>query len=187
MAACWDADRSAPTAAAPGGTSAPASECITADRRGRVRARSGNLARVELDPVADVWHLPIVGFEVLEVWFSGQVYVIAYGEDGEARKAKPASRAQIALGGSFTLRSADGTEQHLNAEAPWETLTPLLSLRHASIATAFANRNAVLQITFGDGSALSAQSDPQYENWEASGPGFRIIAPPGGGEPVIWS
>ena len=139
------------------------------------------------DPVVDLGHLPIVGFEVLEIWFSGQVYVIAYGEARDTGEAKPALRAQIALGGAFALRSADGTEQQLNAEDPWETLTPLLRLRHASIASASADRAAVLQIGFADGTTLSVQPDPHYENWEVSGPGFQIVAPPGGGDPLIWS
>jgi hypothetical protein len=147
----------------------------------------GQSGEVALDPDADGWQLPIVGFEVCDVWFSGQLYVIAYG-DGDLKRGLPAPRTQIALGGPFLLRSSDGNEHRLNAEEPWDTLVPVLSLRHAHVVAAAATRNGALGIRFEDGSALSAEPDPHYENWAMSGPeGLNLVAPPGGGDPRISS
>jgi hypothetical protein len=141
---------------------------------------------VPFDPNADFWPLPIVGFEVQEVWFSGQLYVIAYGEGGDMRRGLQAPRTQIALGGAFLLRSSEGVEHRLDGGDSWETLVPVLGLRRARVVEATADREGVLEIRFEDGSAISAGPDPQYENWEISGPaGLNLAAPPGGGDPRI--
>ena len=140
-----------------------------------------------LDPDADVWHLPVIGLQVVDVWFSGELYVIAYGK-GDLKRALPAPRTQIRLGGAFLLRTADGIEHRLNAAEPWSTLVPVLALRHAHIAAATADRNGVLDLRFDDGSVLSADPDPHYENWEISGPdALNLVSPPGGGDPRISS
>ena len=139
-----------------------------------------------LDPDADVWQLPIVGFEVIDVWFSAQLYVIAYGEGRDTSLGVAPPRTQIALGGPFLLRSADGSDQRLNAEEPWDTFVPVLSLRGTRVVAATATRSGALDVRFDDGSTLSAGPDPRYENWEMSGPdGLHLVAPPGGGDPRI--
>jgi len=40
---------------------------------------------VPLDANADSWELPVAGFAVTDIWFSGQVYVTAYRR-GDATK-----------------------------------------------------------------------------------------------------
>ncbi len=140
---------------------------------------------MELDPNADSWQLPIVGFEVIEIWFSGIVYVVAYGQ-GDPTRGIAAPNTKIGLGGAFVLRAADGVEHRLDGSEPWSTLTPLLSLRHSEICSACADRESVLRIEFSDGAVISAGPDPQYENWDLQGPdGLWLVAPPGGGDPRI--
>jgi hypothetical protein len=140
---------------------------------------------VPLDPNADSWELPVVGFAVTDIWFSGQVYVTAYGR-GDATKGIATPTARITLGGAFVLRSADGAEHRLSAEDAWITLTPLFSLRHSSIDRAIADRTGSLRVEFEDAASLWVGPHPRYENWEFTGPdGLYLVAPPGGGDPRI--
>ena len=147
------------------------------------------MRRVRLNIVADSdsgpWPLPIVGFEVYDVWFSGQLYVIAYGDPPPGERRPP--RAQIAFGGEFVYQRQDGQGAQLDAQKPWETAVSLLSLRHARVIRAVADREGNLEIVFDNGSSLIAGPDERYENWTVSGAGFSVIAPPGGGDPrITW-
>jgi hypothetical protein len=135
---------------------------------------------------AEQWDFPIVGFEVLEVRFSGQLHIVAYGDDGGPGRA--ASWSSIAYGGSFTLDLNDRDPLHLDASGPWTKVVPVLELRHARVASATAFRNGQLEIRFDDGSALIAESDSDYENWEINGPdALNVVAQPGGGVSIISS
>lgn len=135
------------------------------------------------DPDSEVLELPIVGFEVIDIWFSGQMYVVAYGAMGFG---EPGGRTQIALAGPFRLRSSDGTEHRLDAAEAWSTLVPVLAFRHACIVAATADRSGVLDIAFDDGSVLTAGPAPMYENWQVAGPTtLNLLALPSGGLCVI--
>jgi len=146
---------------------------------------------MELDPDADRWDLPIVGFRVYDIWFSGRLYVIAYGENSGLTLAdfpKVPLRTQIAFGGPFVLSLPDGAEHYLDAAEPWETLVTVLGLRGACIASAQTDRGGILRIHFENGSSLVAGPHPQYENWEVAGPGaLYLVVPPGGGDPRVAS
>jgi hypothetical protein len=139
------------------------------------------------DGNGDSLTLPVDGFEVCDVWFSGQLYVIAYGARDTSGAAE-APRTQLALGGAFTFREANGREHRLNAEEPWEALVPILSLRHKTVASAVATRRGVLNVVFDDGSAIVVASDPRYENWEMTGPGaLLVVCTPGNpGTLAVW-
>lgn len=64
----------------------------------------------------------------------------------------------------------------------WEDLAPIFALRHDRIGSAIATASdARLEIQFASGRRILAGPDPNYENWEVSGPGFRLISRPGGG------
>jgi len=140
---------------------------------------------VSKDAGSEQWELPIVGFEVLQVWFSGETYLIAYGTKTEASVTE-APRAQLSLGGAFSLLEPDGTRHLLDGGGPWEALVPLLSLRHATIESAIADRQGRLVVRFEPGFVLTAEPRPHYEAWGISGPGSLILAsPPGGGDPRI--
>ena len=133
---------------------------------------------------SESWELPIVGYEVLEVWFSGQVYLIAYGEKGADESVAP--RTGISFGGKFLYMGAKMEQVVLDAEAPWSTLCALLNLRHVRITAARADNGGHLKLRFQDGSIIKAGPDQQYENWGVSGPGHLMLAaPPGGGDPRI--
>jgi hypothetical protein len=97
------------------------------------------MAGMPLDPDANEWDLPIRGFLVTDVRFSGELYVIAYGEGADSALPKGPPRTQIRLGGPFGLSLSGGIEHRLNAEDPWDTLVPVLALRAARVAFATAS------------------------------------------------
>ncbi len=63
-----------------------------------LRRAIGQSGAMSLDADAEVWQLPIVGFEVTDIWFSFQLYVTAYGPGGDARIGKAAPRTSDAAG-----------------------------------------------------------------------------------------
>jgi hypothetical protein len=139
-----------------------------------------------LDPNAELWELPIIGFEVLEVWFSGELHVIAYGDGGDVKRRLPAPQTQITLGGAFILHAPAERVHHLSGQDPWESLVPILALRHARITGATADRTSTLHLHFDDGHEISAGPDPQYENWQINAPDrLHLVAMPGRGDPRI--
>ncbi len=131
------------------------------------------------------WAAPLAGFDVIEVNFSGAIYVTAYGKRAEDEKQAPSTT--ITLGGAFGLVDRSGVDHRLSAEDPWETLTPLFSLRHDTIESAIADRNGWLVVKFDSGATLEAGPVGGYENWQISGPGgILIVGLPRGGEPAVW-
>jgi hypothetical protein len=139
---------------------------------------------VSLSDDLPVWDLPIAGFEVIEVRFSGQIYVVAYGA-GQGI-GRPAPCTQIAFGGLFRLQTPGGAEKKLDAEADWHSLISLLDLRHLRIATARVDRHSNLSVTFDGGWSLTAGPHEMYENWAVTGPEhLNLVAMPGGGDPRI--
>jgi hypothetical protein len=133
----------------------------------------------------DHWALPMVGFEVLQVWFSGETYLTAYGTKTD-KTLTEAPHARISLSGPFRLREPTGTPHFLDGGGSWGTLVPLLSLRHAVIESAVADLEGCLVVKFRQGYLLTAEPDPGHEAWGISGPGSLILAcPPGGGDPRI--
>jgi len=124
------------------------------------------------------WDLPIVGFEVLQVTFSYALDIVAYG-DGHVTSV-------LKLGGPFELVDPERGNVQLNASSQsWEDLTAILTLRHERITAVTAADPGTLSVRFSSGRGLRAGPDPQYENWELDGPGFRLICRPGGGV-SIW-
>ena len=131
------------------------------------------------------WEAPVEGFNVNGVNFSGAIYITAYGQRAEDETQAPSTT--ITLGGAFSLVDRSGVDHHLSAEDPWDTLTPLFSLRHDSIQSAIADRIGWLVVKFDSGVTLEAGPDGRYENWQLMGPGgILIVGTPGGGEPAVW-
>ena len=63
----------------------------------------------------------------------------------------------------------------------------LLALRHDRITEAIATEeDAQVRIAFASGCSLSARPDPDYENWQVTGPGFQLISMPGGGVAHVY-
>jgi hypothetical protein len=136
----------------------------------------------ETNPV--VWDLPIIGYRVVTIEFSGRIGVVAYGTRTEGERFAPSAR--LCFGGTFLFGDQGGVGHSLNAESPWDQLIGLLDLRHRTVASAVADDDSHIEITFDDGSKLIAGPDPAYENWELDGPrGLNLVAMPGGGDPRI--
>lgn len=133
---------------------------------------------------AGPWQLPITGFEICDVWFGGELYLIAYGDPPSGERM--ASRTQIRFGGLLVHHTADGQDVQVDARGPWHSATSLLNLRHARFTVANATPDGRLRLSFSDGSRIEADPGPRYENWEVSGPGrLNFVSPAGGGDPGI--
>ena len=129
--------------------------------------------------------IPIVGFEIVEVWFSGRTYLIAYGQ-GELG-VREAPRRQIALGSKFRLSARGASPVRLDAGGDWADLRPLFSLRHRTVAVAAVSASGDLHLEFDDGSSLDATCDDRYQAWEVAGTGsINLVAPRGGDPRVTW-
>jgi hypothetical protein len=124
------------------------------------------------------WLVPVGGYELLTVQFSGRLSLTVYGDGGKD--------CTIALEGPFTLRTADGYDHRFDAEQDWPQLTPVLSLRHDRVTELRVSRDGRLDVAFDSGGALQAPPDPHYESWEITGPDdLNLVCPPGGGDPRI--
>lgn len=124
------------------------------------------------------WQLPLEGFEVLQLTFAYPIDIVAYGDGGAS--------TLIRFEGRFDFTEPHDGVHHLNAaEQPWSELGALFSLRGDRITSAKATEGAQLRVEFASGRLIEAGPDPAYENWEVSGPGFQLIATPGGGVAVF--
>jgi hypothetical protein len=113
------------------------------------------------------------------------VNVTACGKRADDEKEAP--NTTISLPGDFDFADRTGAEHALNGEASWESLTPLLSLRHDRIASAVADRKGWLVVLFESGAKLEVGPNGQHENWQLMGPGrILIVGLPSGGEPAVW-
>jgi Family of unknown function (DUF6188) len=126
------------------------------------------------------WQLPIVNYELLEIWLSGETYLILYGTDTNG------GRAQFNIGGAATLNRPNSPPLKLDGSGPWAAWTPLFDLRHHKLTQATVAADGELSLTFDEGSHLTVSSNNKYENGGLSGPADLILAcPPGGGDPRI--
>jgi hypothetical protein len=122
------------------------------------------------------WELPLAGFSV------GR---LSFGMPLDIYLDHAATRAQIRLSGPFAFGEAAEGVRRLDAETDsWDQLAVLVSLRNDRISRATAWKDARLRVAFQSGRSLSAHSEGQYEDWEVSGPGFKIVGTPG--EVTAW-
>jgi hypothetical protein len=126
------------------------------------------------------WDLPLHGFEVLQITFAYPIDVVAYGDGGVD--------AIIRFEGPFRYLDSDGTAHDLDASKDsWEGLSVILALRHDRLQTVTADRAAELRVEFASGRRIEAGPVHMYENWQVTGPGFQLIAMPGGDVAVFGS
>jgi hypothetical protein len=127
---------------------------------------------------ADTWHVDLQGREVLMFTVDYRVTLHLHGEsdyDGSVLLAEP-----------FELRSSDGTLTLLDPVSHAE-LGPVLACFKKVVDGVVVNRqDGSLLVTFTDGTSIGANSHERYEAWEVDAPGFKIIASPGGGEPMLF-
>ena len=142
-----------------------------------------------LDDDAESWDVPIVGYLVDQVWFSGRLYFIACDPASGwtvADLPQPIPTTKVAVGGTFTFTSSEGVEHSLDGGAPWAALVPVLELRRVRIDSARVDRRGTLQIGFANGAVLVVAPVDRFENWELVGPGTLWLAgTPGGGDPRL--
>jgi hypothetical protein len=126
------------------------------------------------------WQIPIADYELLEIWLSGETYLILYGSDTDG------GRATFNIGGGATLNRPNQTPLHLNGAGPWKAWTALFDLRYHKLAKATVTAEGELVLIFDEGTRLTVSPNDSYESWGLSGPAELILAcPPGGGDPRI--
>lgn len=124
-------------------------------------------------PTEGPWTLPVADYEVLQVTFAYPLDIVAYGEE--------AASLLIRVESAFRLEHPDATSQDFDvSKEPWEALTPVLALRHDRVGSAVARSDGTMTISFASGRRISSWPDPNYENWQLTGPGFMLICTPGG-------
>jgi hypothetical protein len=134
----------------------------------------------------DGWTAPVAGFSVISVSFGGQADIVTYGQRADDEKEAPS--ATITVAGPFRFLDKLGVDHQLDAEGPWDSLVPLLSLRHDHIGSAVADRLGNLVVRFESGALVEVGFTGLYENWQLSGPhGVLIVGLPSGGEPAVWN
>jgi hypothetical protein len=118
--------------------------------------------------------LPIDGLPVIAVEFWPAWVTLVIG------LAAP-HLCKLQISSKCTLRLHD-----TNSELPppdrstGEDLAPLLDLRQAIVARAYATSAGNATLEFDDGRVLGVQPDPVYEAWEFSGPGMHLVCAPDG-------
>lgn len=123
------------------------------------------------------WELPVGGYEVLEITFGYSLSIQAHGDDGAI--------CTISLEGAFEFIDTEAQHALDVSRQPWSELTPVLGLRRDRLESAHATQAGDLAVAFATGRRIQAGPTPMYENWNLSGPGFELIAMPGGGVAVF--
>jgi hypothetical protein len=131
------------------------------------------------------WTLPVQGFQVIVVEFGAEIRIQMFGPRPSGERF--ATSLRISFGGAFTYVTEFGVSQEFHSERDsWDSMTPLLGLRHRLVVSAVADSLSNVQIRFDDSSSLSAGPDEKYENWAIIGPGdLHLVAVPDGGDPRI--
>ena len=126
------------------------------------------------------WDLPLHGFEVLQITFAYPIDIVTYGDGSIV--------AIIRFEGPFRYLDGDETAHDLDASKDsWEALSVVLALRHDRLQTVTADPAAELTVEFASGRRIEGGPVHMYENWQVTGPGFQLIAMPGGDVAVFGS
>jgi hypothetical protein len=67
-----------------------------------------------------------------------------------------------------------------------QEVTPALALFNAMVVSSVAFKSGALLLVFDTGAHLRVNPDPQYEAWNARGPGDLLFVCRPGGEITIW-
>jgi hypothetical protein len=123
--------------------------------------------------VGDVDFLVGRSINEFRVWFGGIRIVFEPGE-----RVEPDLYIDLS---DFDYQDGAGTRLHPDVEQP-ETIGPALKLVGRSVTSASA-KDAVLDLTFDDGSELRCPPARDYEAWQVVGGDANslVIALPGGG------
>jgi hypothetical protein len=122
--------------------------------------------------------LPVIGFEVLGLWFAYSLDLFAYGDN-------VTKHLKLVLNGVFDYIDTGGEVIHFNVEtAPWRELVPLFDLRYDRIKDAVVSLDSELRVDFESGRKLIVPPDKD-EAWEAWAPGVKVVGT--GGEPAVWT
>ncbi len=121
----------------------------------------------------DAFVLPIGGKTVDRLWFDNTFGMLHFGERAATGKF------QIQIEGGFAVAEAGESSTYEAADSV--SLWPLLRLRGAVLMSAVAEKGGALILEFDLALTVRVPPTPMWEAWRAAGPGFELIALPGGG------
>lgn len=90
----------------------------------------------------------------------------------------------LRIEGTFTLKKNDSSTV-LSADRA-KSLAPALALFGNVVASAMAGKDGSVRLSFSDGTSISSEPDPDYEAWELSETGGKLIVSKPGGGLAIW-
>lgn len=122
--------------------------------------------------------LPVAGFTMNSLDIP-EVVAVASGESA-------ASLVRICLPPRFLFGGPDGSVVDLDGRSDG-ALAAVLTLRGERISRATATAGSHLRVEFEGGRYVEVLPAAAVEAWEVRGPGFLILSPAGGPEPVLWS
>lgn len=142
------------------------------------RAVALGLMAAMLSETLDTWHIDLAGREILMFTIDYRVTLHLHGQstyDGSVLLAEP-----------FELRPPDGPPRVLDPVRQAELGPVLDCFKKVVDSVVVSRRDGSVVVTFTDRTTIAAHSHEQYEAWEVDAPGIKIIAKPGGGEPILF-
>jgi hypothetical protein len=134
----------------------------------------------ELVEAADRWVVPMAGLTVTQCRLDYAFSLVVAG--------KAEDSYYVTIEEPFTVRTPGGADDVvLDPEGDPTRMAPALGLLRQDLEEAIAFKDGRLELTFVDGTALSAAVSEDHEAWNVVGPaGLRIVSMPGG-ELAVWT
>ena len=92
---------------------------------------------------------------------------------------------EIVVQTAFTFTDADGVDHVIEPEDP-STVGPAMRLLRQTLERVTAWKDGRLELAFESGASVLVPPHGRFESYDVSGPGFKLIGLPSGGEPAIW-
>jgi hypothetical protein len=131
-----------------------------------------------LSEMTGTWHVDLRGREVLMFTIDYRVTLHLHGES--------TYEGSVLLAESFELHPSGGEPMVFDPERQAESGPVPGCFRKVVDSVVVSSRDGSLLMTFTDGTTIAAESHERYEAWEVDAPGIKIIAKPGGGEPMLF-
>jgi Family of unknown function (DUF6188) len=127
----------------------------------------------------DGWLLPVARGQVTRVCVdNAEVKILCNG-------------VEISIGGQFFMTNSNGERFIIDPSPSGDAshLAPFLRIVRRTVEEAIAFTDGRLSVTIDDGTLIEVPVDPQFEAWNAAGPGgidgLKVVSLPGG-ELAIW-
>ncbi|MGC4808478.1 DUF6188 family protein [Micromonospora sp. DT233] len=125
----------------------------------------------------DRWLLPYRDMQVIQIRVSCQLTLVLDGAQVELENEAVLTDGPLTAPGVVPVR----------LDPACQDVVPALSLFGAKIRSAVAFKTGALWLVFDTGAHLNVNPDPQYEAWNARGPGDLCLVCQPGGAIAVWT